>query len=407
MATTHHRGSLPFLHRSGSISRADPNDAMFSPQSPNFITKLRARKQSTTRDSITPTEAVWFLSLPDKVKRQHFTKEEQILIRARSELALLDASPETLNHVEDAHPRPHTRTKSMAYDSSQTSPMPSPSLMPSMTPLSSRHSMALESLRARPTQWHASPEIAQEKFPQHLQPQLCPPQQTFLRSPTINFNGWDNVKGSPFLDTPRPNTGRSMSQTSQRAGPPPPLNITKPLYLKDPATKALLKDCASNGRFEETLIFGFPTVMYGDGVEDEREELSSADEIEPPTPDSFNQPQIISRKSGYFSVNSQEDDAAPSPTILRHGSNTSYFEELMKRDMTLRMTLTKPELRASEEELYGWQDEQEADIDALGLDKDPLALAELTFSDDVTGEHGAFANALSKKKGIKAFWFRK
>ncbi|KAF2227974.1 hypothetical protein BDZ85DRAFT_10228 [Elsinoe ampelina] len=435
MAATHHRGSLPFLHRSGSISRADPNDAMFSPQSPNFIAKLRARKQSTTRDSITPTEAVWFLSLPDKVKRQHFTKEEQILIRARSELALLDASPETLNHVEDAHPRPHTRTKSMAYDSSQTSPMPSPSLMPSMPPLSTRHSMALESLRARPTQWHASPEIAQEKFPQHLQPQLCPPQQTFLRSPTINFNGWDNVKGSPSLDTPRPNTGRSMSQTSQRAGPPPPLNIAKPLYLKDPATKALLKDCASNGRFEETLIFGFPTIntglrapptpydavspgtqiretwldstMYGDCIEDEREELSSADEIEPPTPDSFNQPQIISRKSGYFSVNSQEDDSAPSPTILRHGSNTSYFEELMKRDMTLRMTLTKPELRASDEELYGWQDEQEMDVDALGLDKDPLALAELTFSDDVTGENGAFANALSKKKGIKAFWFRK
>ncbi|KAF4551389.1 Hypothetical protein D9617_13g098870 [Elsinoe fawcettii] len=437
MAATHHRGSLPFLHRSGSISRPDANEAMFSPQSPNFISKLRARKQSNARESITPTEAVWFLSLPDKVKRQHFTKEEQILIRARSELALLDASPETLNHVEDAHPRPHMRTKSMAYESpSYTSPIPSPSLMPSMPPLSNRHSMALEHLRARPTQWHASPEIPQEKFQQHLQPQLVPPQQTFLRSPTINFGAWDSQSAkSPSLDTPRPNTGRSMSQTSQRAGPPPPLNIQKPLYLRDPSTKALLKDCVSNGRFEETLIFGFPALpnnlrppptpydavspgtqiketwldssLYGEDQDFDREELSSADEIEPPTPDSFIQPQIIHRKSGYFSVNSQEDDAAPSPTILRNGSNTSYFEELMKRDMTLRMTLTKPELRASEEELYGWQDGHETSQESFDFAKDPLALADLTFSDDVTGENGAFANALSKKKGIKAFWFRK
>ncbi|PSK46184.1 hypothetical protein B9Z65_5152 [Elsinoe australis] len=435
MATAHHRGSLPFLHSTASFSRTDVGDAMFSPQSSNFIAKLRARKQSNARDTITPTEAVWYLSLPDKVKRQHFTKEEQILIRARSELALLDASPETLTHVEDAHPRPHVRTRSFAYDSSASiSPIPSPSLMPKVPSLNNRHSMAVDSLRSRPTQWHASPEVAQESFPQHLQPQLMPPQQTFLRSPTIKCSAWETNNGhSPSLDTIRPNTGRSMSQTSQRAMPPPPLNIQKPLYFKDPSTKALLKDCVSNGRFEETLIFGFPapnanlrpppmiydavspgtqiketwldSSIYGEDEEMDREELSSADEIEPPTPDSFIQPQIVNRKSGYFSVHSGEE-TAPSPTILRTGSNTSYFEELMHRDMTLRMTLTKPELRASDEELYGWQDEQECDAPS-DIEEDPLALAKLTFSDDTTGLNGAFAQNLSKKKGIKAFWFRK
>ncbi|PNS20646.1 hypothetical protein CAC42_2891 [Sphaceloma murrayae] len=437
-STHHHRGSVPFLHRTGSISRTDVGDAMFSPQSTNFIAKLRARKQSNARDSITPTEAVWFLSLPDKVKRQHFTKEEQILIRARSELALLDASPETLTHIEDAHPRPHVRTKSIAQDSTaSTSPLPSPSLMPRVSSLDNRHSVysvAASSVRSRSTQWLASPESVQEVFPKHLQPQLQPPQQTFLRSPTIKFSSWDKgATHSPSMDTVRPTTSRSMSQTSMRAQPPPPLNIQqKPLYLKDPSTKALLKDCVGKGRFEETLIFGFPapanlrpqpilydavspgtqiretwldSSVYADEDDQDREELSSADEIEPATPNSFVQPQIVESESDYFPVS--ENGLAPSPTILRNPSNTSYFEELMKRDMTLRMTLTKPELRASEEELYGWQDESNSSEDFSDSEKDPLALAKLTFSDDVTGLNGAFAQTLARKKGIKAFWFRK
>jgi len=412
---------------------------MFVPHSGNFIARLRARKQSTAQNSITPTEAVWFLSLPDKVRRQHFTKEEQILIRAKSEIALLDASPETLSHVEEAHqsPPPRHRTHSVAYDKSQPSPLPSPSLMPKKPALESRKSYA--GYTASSPKWQ-SPEIAHDAF---LTPQYVPQQQTFLRSPTIINQEWEspqlNVANSPSIDTIRPRTGRSMSQTSQRAAAPPPIDIKKPLYLKDPSTKALLRDCVSNKRFEETLTFGFPTnnaylrpqpelydaVSPGttvrqswldasfyqdeDASDDGTGDLSSADEIEPPTPDSFVQPQIIRSKldDDYFSNPEDVSDIADAPQIARNTSNTSYFEELMNRDMTLRMTLTKPELRASEEELYGWQDDHEEIAPSECDDKDPLALEELTYSDDTSGLGGAFAQNLSRKKGIKGFWFKR
>ena len=54
------------------------------------------------------------------------------------------------------------------------------------------------------------------------------------------------------------------------------------------------------------------------------------------------------------------------------------------REMTLRMTLTRPDLRADEEQLYGWKEQK-------GRKDDPFALEELHLTDDMTGAQGAFA----------------
>lgn len=63
--------------------------------------------------------------------------------------------------------------------------------------------------------------------------------------------------------------------------------------------------------------------------------------------------------------------------------------------MTLRMTLTRPDLRAKEEEIYGWQAQQKQTFPSLDIatsGKDPLALEDLPpLCEDVTGRHGAFA----------------
>jgi hypothetical protein len=53
------------------------------------------------------------------------------------------------------------------------------------------------------------------------------------------------------------------------------------------------------------------------------------------------------------------------------------------REMTLRMTLTRPDLRADEEQLYGWQAQK-------GTRDDPFALEELPLSDDMNGTKGPF-----------------
>lgn len=66
----------------------------------------------------------------------------------------------------------------------------------------------------------------------------------------------------------------------------------------------------------------------------------------------------------------------------------------VNREMTLRMTLTRPELRADEDALYGWQSQgqhqqQKASMTATVQD-DPLALEELILTDDQTGTKGPF-----------------
>jgi len=65
-------------------------------------------------------------------------------------------------------------------------------------------------------------------------------------------------------------------------------------------------------------------------------------------------------------------------------------DPLANREMTLRMTLTRPELRANEEDLYGWSKRVD----------DPLALEELQMSDDMTGQHGAFAVKPNRRSGM-------
>jgi len=67
----------------------------------------------------------------------------------------------------------------------------------------------------------------------------------------------------------------------------------------------------------------------------------------------------------------------------------------VNREMTLRMTLTRPELRAGEDALYGWQSQpqhqnQKQTVATTTVQDDPLALEELILSDDQTGTKGPF-----------------
>jgi hypothetical protein len=75
----------------------------------------------------------------------------------------------------------------------------------------------------------------------------------------------------------------------------------------------------------------------------------------------------------------------------------SVFDPLANREMTLRMTLTKPELRSTEEELYGWTNEN----------ADPLALEQLHLSDDMTGQNGAFAVKPTPSRNRRSGVFKK
>ncbi|KAF1809626.1 hypothetical protein P152DRAFT_451823 [Eremomyces bilateralis CBS 781.70] len=120
---------------------------------------------------------------------------------------------------------------------------------------------------------------------------------------------------------------------------------------------------------------------------------------------------------------------SPSPkTSAGARSERDMWDEALSpggREMTLRMTLTRPDLRADEETIYGWHDgksrgKRSGSI-SYGLTTlstsgaaaifgstanrqskpyDPLALEALPqFTDDATGEHGAFAVKPPKSEG--------
>ncbi|GAB7342540.1 hypothetical protein MBLNU457_g0720t1 [Dothideomycetes sp. NU457] len=401
---------------------------------------LRRRRQSHIERPVTPAEAVWFLTLPEKIRKSQFSKEEQILIRAKSELALLNASPELRNIADDAMSIKSTRRKSYRHDSpSRKSSIPCVPSLPekyrrdtddSDYNLSSSSTTPDLSFSVKNSNGHRDSMLSPELV-------LASNPPTFLRSPTIGSVQWDQeptTRSTLSLKQRTASTTRSMMKTTQRAQPPPPIQITsvtytKPLYLKDPNTKAMLRETlATPAKFEETLAFGFkrdpsrprtPGVeLYSPGCEikeqwldaDKSEgdsidpDLSSADDTEGPMTPDLIEPRIVRPESAFYSLKSSVS-AAPPPTVNRANSNTAFFEELMNRDMTLRMTLTKPELRASDEEIYG-RDDSSIPSD-VSVHEDPLAPVALQYSDDVSGAYGAFAQSMTRKKSVKAFWFKK
>ncbi|KAG9381504.1 hypothetical protein A1F94_007158 [Pyrenophora tritici-repentis] len=212
---------------------------------------------------------------------------------------------------------------------------------------------------------------------------------------------------------------------------PTPVFDPEATYYQDPeARKKLRMYLASPQKFDEAIEFGFPSTPGNDNVtphyqlphivsharkfsrdmhtflrdghlsffEDtsndnqglESDDDSVADVNSPATPSSTNlsfrlhSRQFSNRK---YSVESP----APSP-ISANGQ--------LNREMTLRMTLTRPDLRADEDQLYGWQASSSSSHSASPSSStkaaipapkdDPLALEDLVFSDDMTGTKGAF-----------------
>jgi hypothetical protein len=188
-------------------------------------------------------------------------------------------------------------------------------------------------------------------------------------------------------------------------------------YTDPDARKKLRQYLASPQKFDEAVEFGFPsqsppvvdpdifktsrstsgndaqhflkenTVTFLDRYdEEESDDTSSEGGLESPvTPASTDD---IFRESGHYGSSIFAGlDANDVPSLNFNFTHDIFplakFPEdpLANREMTLRMTLTRADLRANEDDLYGWGRKED----------DPLALEELHVTDDTTGAHGAFA----------------
>lgn len=134
-------------------------------------------------------------------------------------------------------------------------------------------------------------------------------------------------------------------------------------HYQDPSARSTLRQyTASPQKFDEALEYGFPSL--GEVVEkDERDNGFSAYKLRTFLDDD---------KSSTYSNDStvSDPDSPKTPPIMdkpvpAQGSRTCTPSETSPelgctqgpnpREMTLRMTLTRPDLRANEDQIYGWQ----------------------------------------------------
>jgi hypothetical protein len=403
------------------------------PRRPSLSLGIRHRRNKSEKavqdHDISHVEIDFFLSLPEKVRKQHFSREEQEILQGRREQAFL---PDEHEHDSEWAQQ---RFNDFHFDFSNTVDIPDRGR-------SRRRSSASSSVS--PSQASFSRSAVQEKDQDR-----------------VSSLFYLDMMGTPVFtrrETPMADTRRTMSLTSHPVRrpvsssmmPDPPLYNTRPFqhqrahssslsgrmsaytpttpvfdpeatHYQDPeARKKLRMYLASPQKFDEAIEFGFPSTAGNDAAtphyqlpriegharkfsrdmhtflrdgklsffEDNSSENqglesdadSVADMESPTTPSStglsfrLHSRQISHRK---FSV----DSPASSPVNSANGQ--------LAREMTLRMTLTRPDLRADEDALYGWQGPTNSAAPKPPKD-DPLALEDLVLTDDMTGTKGAF-----------------
>lgn len=319
-------------------------------------------------------EALFYLSMPEKVRRLHFTREENILIRAACELQLAK------------HPRFEN-----VFPPQQAS-------LDGRASTSHSHASTLVNRDAMLDHGHSSPDSAMSdvrrpsstrnfSYPQPRAYSVVSTNSSILPFNPLACHPPGSSSGPKVSHSQLDNTRITTDAT----------NPAKKQYL-DPQTRSKIRQyLASSEAFDEVLTFGFPA----------DEDETAADAFK-----AFNQPEentIVSDDSSddsYVNDDNSATDTDDGP--LTPGSDNTlatsfdyrspYLERqdsdsfrTHKRQMTLRVTLTKPEHRSAVDTTPP-HSAAGSKRDQVSVTKaDPLALEALTYSDDVTGMNGAFA----------------
>ncbi|KZM26300.1 uncharacterized protein EKO05_0002242 [Ascochyta rabiei] len=403
--------------------------------------RLNSRRRAHTTGSsrqdheISQAEAAFFLSLPDKVRKQQFSREEQVILLAKCDQALLppdhDPDPE-----EVARQRFHDfhfdfSTNNLDQPSKRGSPRGRRSSVSAYSPSQPSFGFSLRSKKEQDTQSSLFFLDAMDSPSSRKMRPLSFRRTMSLSGPPSCHSTCSAVAGpgSPLFIFPaeyRPRhqrahssaiPGRRSSYTS-----PTPIFDAEATHYQDPETRKKLRMyLASPQKFDEAIEFGFPSTA-------EQEDVVPHYQLPPVTKHSrkFSRDMHTFLRDGKLSFfedkNSEnqglesdgdsvvelESPRTPSSTGLSfrlHARQMSSIDSnglassqpspgYLQREMTLRMTLTRPDLRADEDALYGWQNQiqhqHQKSTAAATVQDDPLALEELVLSDDQTGTKGPF-----------------
>ncbi|KAF1941599.1 hypothetical protein EJ02DRAFT_454984 [Clathrospora elynae] len=413
----------PTSGRSSQASSSTP----FRP-SRSLGTRRRRRKaaKAVQDHDISHSEIDFFLSLPEKVRKQHFSREEQVLLQGTRDQAFLpdeQYSEWAQQRFDDFHfDLPRTSVDILECGRSRR-----PSSASTLSPENSPFFLPTEK------------EKEDDRISRLYLEMMSTPVFSTKERPTVDMRRTMSLTAHPnrpptspamfisdppiftFGPNPRHRRAHSSSLSGRRSfhTPTTPIFDSEATHYQDPeARKKLRMYLASPQKFDEAIEFGFPSTAANDaatphfqlpqidsharkfsrdmhtflrdgqlsffednitenqGLESDADSL--ADMESPTTPSStglsfrLHSRQLSPRK---FSVESP----APSPVHSANGQ--------LNREMTLRMTLTRPDLRADEDQLYGWQG---SSASPKPPKDDPLALEDLVLTDDMTGTRGAF-----------------
>lgn len=406
---------------------------------------------------VSEEQAAWFLALPDKVKRQHFSKEEQTLLADRCESVLDRKSPKSSqesaqefcrrrleSHSEKERKPKHRRRSSAPVLSSGLDNDLLAEIAAADAPEAvddgEGDKMAILNLYTRR---HSVSTVHEKK----LEPPVVTKAQ--IRSFRKSFALRPLALPAPVL-APCPSPGFFKELDQQRAAKPKrrpaELSFTLPelspeaKHYKDPEMRRALRAMSSPEQFDEALEYGFPAPpSHGpldvgrlrskrsvNALENDRSSsLTSSSTAEtkdlpfgavPSTPDGstcFSEASV-----GICAMASEANLKITSPPLHRRAHTTgdvpthSRTTSSVNREMTLRMTLTRPILRSAETDA---QISYKTSLQPSLMDQqdDPLALESISICDDPTGAHGAFAinpetsqNLRGIKKALR-HWVRK
>ncbi|PVH98579.1 hypothetical protein DM02DRAFT_42817 [Periconia macrospinosa] len=388
--------------------------------------RLRKAASPVHNHHAAQADAQFFLSLPEKVQRCAFSREEQILLAGH----YTSTSPPSRH---DPEPTPFSdfqfdfapvRGRSLRRPSSAVATAASPSLSPFSSVRASIYHLSQQSQDTQSSLLYLDTMSSASYIPPSSNSSRRARSLTHVPPPVRNSFS-ENLPLPRSRSSTRANLSwhqRSHSHSISISGRRSSHQAVAPVFdseaahYRDPeARKKLRTYFTSPQKFDEAVEFGFAptndqdskqshyqlppiatdarnfsrdmqtflkndTVSFLEDLDDDDDDngMSSdhdsiADIESPITPSSGLSFRCHTRQqsSNFSSIDSNG--------LPPHHPLSSRFN----REMTLRMTLTRPDLRADEEQLYGWQSNR-------SIKDDPFALEELQLTDDMNGTQGPF-----------------
>lgn len=386
------------------------NDSRQSPKS----TPPRSRRPRTSRQfSISSGDVSWFLTLPDKIRKKQLSREEEALeTGGRRDTVILDAADEAIYKASRRASRnltPLTSTTLPSVDSSMNLTCvdggPQPNSVTKAMYESFRWMDEENDLDLRLTldDYHANlngvvnpaPGNTQRpSYRRHMSISKIPFSRNSISSSTSQngptkvaqqSHGRQKSRAMSFIQ-PRHTVSESISSIDPNA-----------THYQDPEARLKLRVyLASPQKFDEAIEFGFPSLEGVSSTADKENQRlkkvahencghvtpiinetrsflddnislsSDTSMLEPDSPLTPSEPDGAFKTQAAlrppFSKGNQYPEdflhlGSRKPFLHKHAE--SYSQSITgSREMTLRMTLTRPDLRADESLLYSWQGAQ-------------------------------------------------